>query len=206
MKRINKSDDRLYFLLKNTYFRLLFINILMQKDIVLLIGGPGTGKSTLIDVLSKRGYVCYPEISRQVILEAQQEGIDQLFLEKPLLFSQKLLEGRIKQYQSALAEHENIVFIDRGIPDVLAYMHYIGDTNYPDVFDNACKEHKYTKLFILPIWEEIYESDNERYENLEQAKQIQEYLIKTYEDLGYELIEVPKDTPQKRADFVLSFF
>ena len=178
----------------------------MQKDIVLLIGGPGTGKSTLIDVLSKRGYVCYPEISRQVVLEAQQQGIDQLFLEKPLLFSQKLLVGRIKQYQSAIEEKESIVFIDRGIPDVLAYMHYIGDTNYPDIFDNACKEHKYTKLFILPIWEEIYESDNERYENLEQAKQIQEYLIRTYEDLGYQLIEVPKDTPQKRADFVLSFF
>jgi len=178
----------------------------MQKDIVLLIGGPGTGKSTLIDVLSRRGYVCYPEISRQVILEAQQQGIDQLFLEKPLLFSQKLLEGRIKQYQSAADEKEKIVFIDRGIPDVLAYMHYTGDTNYPDTFDNACKEHKYTKLFILPIWEEIYESDNERYENLEQAKQIQKYLIRTYEDLGYQLIEVPKDTPQKRADFVLSFF
>lgn len=183
-----------------------FISSKMQKEIVLLIGGPGTGKSTLIDVLSKRGYVCYPEISRQVILEAQQQGIDQLFLEEPLLFSQKLLEGRIKQYQSALDEKENIVFIDRGIPDVLAYMHYIGDKNYPESFDAACKEHKYTKLFILPIWEEIYESDNERYENLEQAKQIQEYLIRTYQDLGYELIEVPKDTPQKRADFVLSFF
>src|SRR5690606_31172979 len=144
----------------------------MQKEIVLLIGGPGTGKSTLIDVLSKRGYVCYPEISRQVILEAQQQGIDQLFLEQPILFSQKLLEGRIKQHQNALQEQESIVFIDRGIPDVLAYLHYIGDTNYPDEFDSAVKEHQYTKLFVLPIWEEIYNSDNERYENLEQAKRI----------------------------------
>lgn len=194
------------FMLKMRNFAFFLENSIMQKEIVLLIGGPGTGKSTLIDVLSKRGYVCYPEISRQVTFEAQQQGIDQLFLEQPLLFSQKLLEGRIKQYQNALEEKESIVFIDRGIPDVLAYLHYIGDMNYPDVFDSASKEHKYTKLFILPIWEEIYESDNERYENLDQAKQIQEYLIKTYEDLGYELIEVPKDTPQKRADFVLSFF
>ncbi len=179
---------------------------MQQKEIVLLIGGPGTGKSTLINVLSKRGYVCYPEISRQVTLEAQKQGIDQLFLDQPLLFSQKLLEGRIKQYQNALEEKEKIVFIDRGIPDVLAYMHYIGDTNYPITFDEACKEHKYTKLFLFPIWEEIYISDNERYESLEQAKQIQEYLVKTYEDLGYHLIEVPKDTPERRADFILSFF
>lgn len=179
---------------------------MLHKEIVLLIGGPGTGKSTLIEVLSKRGFVCYPEISRQVTLEAQQQGIDQLFLEQPLLFSQKLLEGRIKQYQEAVCEQSNIVFIDRGIPDVLAYMHYLGDTNYPTTFDEACHQHRYTKLFILPVWEEIYISDNERYENLDQAKQIQEFLIRTYEDLGYELIEVPKDTPQKRADFVLGYF
>lgn len=179
---------------------------MQQKEIVLLIGGPGTGKSTLIDVLSKRGFVCYPEVSRQVIIEAQKQGIEQLFLEQPLLFSQKLLEGRIKQHREALSEQNNIVFIDRGIPDVLAYIHYLGDTDYPDAFDQACKEHRYTKLFLLPVWEEIYISDNERYEDFEQAKQIQEFLIKTYKDLGYSLIEVPKDTPQKRADFILSYF
>lgn len=178
----------------------------MQKEIVLLIGGPGTGKSTLINVLSDRGFVCYPEISRQVILEAQKQGIDQLFLKEPLLFSQKLLEGRVQQYQNALSEKENIVFIDRGIPDVLAYMHFIGDTNYPDFFTNACINHRYTKLFILPVWEEIYLSDNERYENIEQAKEIQKHLAETYKSFGYEIIEVPKDTPENRADFILSHF
>ena len=178
----------------------------MQKEIVLLIGGPGTGKSTLINVLAERGFICYPEISRQVTLEAQKQGIDQLFLKEPLLFSQKLLEGRIKQYQDALAEQDNIVFIDRGIPDVVAYMHFIGDTNYPEMFKNACKDFKYTKLFILPVWEEIYLSDNERYESVQEAKQIQEHLIKTYSELGYDMIEVPKDTPDNRADFILKHF
>jgi len=178
----------------------------MQKEIVLLIGGPGTGKSTLINVLAERGFICYPELSRQVTLEAQKQGIDQLFLKEPLLFSQKLLEGRIKQYQDALAEQDNIVFIDRGIPDVVAYMHFIGDTNYPEMFKNACKDFKYTKLFILPVWEEIYLSDNERYESVQEAKQIQEHLIKTYSELGYDMIEVPKDTPDNRADFILKHF
>ena len=102
----------------------------MEKELVVITGGPGTGKTTIIDGLIEQGYSCFPEISRQITLEAKKQGIEQLFLEKPLLFSELLLEGRRKQYQSALQDQAEIVFLDRGIPDILAYMHYIGDS-YP---------------------------------------------------------------------------
>lgn len=174
----------------------------MQKEIIVIIGGPGTGKTTLIDGLVQKGFCCYPEISRQVTAQAQQQGIEQLFLENPLLFSELLLEGRKKQFHDAHQEPHNIVFLDRGIPDVLAYMHYIGDS-YPPFFDEACKEHIYTKIFILPPWEDIYVSDQERYENFEQAQLIHDHLVETYRNYGYELIEVPKDTVDKRILFIL---
>ena len=99
----------------------------MNKEIVVLIGGPSSGKTTLIEALKEKGHTCYPEVSREVIREAQEQGIEQLFLEKPLLFSELLLEGRKRQFKEALNEEASIVFLDRGIPDVLAYMHYIGD-------------------------------------------------------------------------------
>lgn len=174
----------------------------MAKEIVVLIGGPGTGKTTLIQKLTEKGYVCYPEISREVTLEARRQGIEQLFLEKPLLFSELLLEGRKKQHRQALEEETQIVFIDRGIPDVLAYMHYIGDS-YPAFFEEACHNHKYTKIFFLPPWEEIYTADEARYENYEQAKLIAGHLQETYRKYGYELLEVPKDTPDNRILFIL---
>lgn len=174
----------------------------MQKDIIVIIGGPGTGKTTIIDGLLERGHCCYPEISREITLEAKKQGIEQLFLENPLLFSELLLEGRKKQYHQAVAEENAVVFIDRGIPDVLAYMHYIGDA-YPAFFDEACREHKYTKIFILPPWEAIYESDDARYENYEQATLIYKHLKETYESYGYNLIEVPKDTVDNRILFIL---
>lgn len=174
----------------------------MQKEIIVIIGGPGTGKSTLIDGLIAKGFCCYPEISREVTLEAKKQGIEQLFLEKPLLFSELLLEGRKKQYENAQNETHNVVFIDRGIPDVLAYMHYIGDS-YPASFDAICREHVYSKIFILPPWEEIYISDEARYENYEQAQYIQNHLIETYQGYGYDLIEVPKDTVDNRILFIL---
>lgn len=174
----------------------------MGKEIIVIIGGPGTGKSTIIDGLIDKGFCCYPEISRQVTLEAKKQGIEQLFLENPLLFSELLLEGRKKQFKSALEETQDVVFIDRGIPDVLAYMHYIGDS-YPSHFDLACRENLYTKIFILPPWEEIYESDEARYENFEQAQLIHDHLTETYLKYGYEPIEVPKDTLDKRILFIL---
>jgi len=180
--------------------RLIFKKV--HKKIIVIIGGPGTGKSTLIEGLTAKGFCCYPEISRQVTLEAKKQGIDQLFLENPLLFSELLLEGRKKQYQNALIETDEVVFIDRGIPDVLAYMHYIGDS-YPDSFDAACKNHQYTKIFILRPWEEIFVSDQVRYENFEQAKDIDKHLVEIYKKYGYDLIEVPKDTVDNRILFIL---
>lgn len=174
----------------------------MHKEIVVLIGGPSSGKTTLIEALKQKGHTCYPEVSREVIKEAQEQGIEQLFLENPLLFSELLLEGRKKQFKEALNEESNIVFLDRGIPDVLAYMHYIGDS-YPSFFDKACQEHTYTAIFVLPPWEEIYVSDTERYENYEQAVLIHEHLLETYKSYGYSIIEVPKDTVENRVNFIM---
>ena len=175
----------------------------MKKEIVVIIGGPGSGKTTIIENLLQKGHCCYPEISREVTLDAKKQGIDQLFLENPLLFSEMLLEGRKKQFKNALEETHDIIFLDRGIPDILAYMHYIGD-KYPEAFDAACKEHVYTKIFILPPWEDIYVSDDARYENFEQAQLIATHLIATYKKYGYQLIEVPKDSIENRVSFVLN--
>lgn len=186
------------FLKKSTF---ALYNLNMKKEIIVLIGGPGSGKTSLINALIKKGYVCYPEISREIIKEAQKKGIDQLFLENPLLFSELLLEGRVKQYQDAKKSDKNIVFIDRGLPDVLAYMHYIGDS-YPEIFRETCKNYIYTKVFVLPPWKEIYVSDKERYETYEQAVLIHEHLKETYEFYGYQLIEVPKDTIANRMIFI----
>jgi predicted ATPase len=174
----------------------------MNKKIILLIGGPSSGKTTLINHLETEGHICYPEISREVILKAREEGVDYLFLENPMLFSERLLEGRIKQYQNAVNE-EKPVFIDRGIPDVVAYMDFIGDT-YPDEFVAACETYKYDKVFVLPPWEEIYTSDAERYESYEEASKIHNYLVDTYTKYGYELHEVPKTSVEERFQFIIN--
>ncbi|MCW2119754.1 ATP-binding protein [Flavobacterium sp. 7A] len=175
----------------------------MQKNIIVLIGGPGTGKSSIINELTDKGFCCYPEISREITLEAKKNGIDQLFLEDPLLFSQLLLEGRQKQFDAANQEPHLNVFIDRGLPDILAYMHF-AKQEYPVHFTTSCQKHKYTKIFMLPPWEAIYKIDDARYETYEQAQEVHQHIVDTYKSFGYTPIEVPKDTIENRTAFILN--
>jgi len=169
---------------------------------IVIAGGPGTGKTTIINELKKRDFLCYDEISRQITLQARKDGIEQLFLTEPLLFSEKLLEGRTQQFKDATKESNPIVFLDRGIPDVLAYMDYIGDT-YPEHFVKACETYTYDAIFILAPWQEIFTSDSERYENFEEAIEIHHHLLDTYKRFGYQLIDVPFGNVKTRANFII---
>lgn len=175
----------------------------MKTQKIALIGGPGTGKTTLINALKTKGYRCMEEISRQITLEAQEKGIEQLFLEDPLMFSEKLLIGRQKQFIEADLLQQNVVFFDRGLPDVVAYLDYL-KTNYPDSFKTICSQYKYDAVFTLKPWKAIYEQDNERYETFEQALILNDYLIKTYTAYGYQIIDMPFGTIEERVEFILN--
>lgn len=178
------------------------IKFLKAKKIV-ITGGPGSGKTTLINSLEQNGQKVLHEISREVIREAQKEGIEQLFLENPLLFSEKLLEGRLKQYEMGDAYSNSFLFFDRGMPDVTAYMDYM-DIHYPGNFVKTCTENKYDAIFVLPPWKEIYIQDNERYESFGQAEKIFDFLKEGYRKYGYEVYEVPFATVNERMEYILN--
>lgn len=169
---------------------------------IVITGGPSTGKTTVIDELRNRDYVCIEEISRQVTAKAQEEGIDQLFLTQPLLFSELLLQGREQQYYNADTLDTKIIFFDRGIPDVHAYMNYLG-VEYPEMYLEKSKLCTYDTVFIMPPWEEIYTTDKERYESFEQSLAIYNHLKNAYNDLGYDIIEIPTGTIDERISFIL---
>lgn len=175
----------------------------MNTKKIVITGGPGTGKSSIINELMRRGFSCCEEISRKVTLDARKNGVDQLFLTNPLLFSQLLLDGRKQQYTEANDSGKEFVFLDRGLPDVLAYMDYKG-SEYPDEFTQACKDNVYDYAFVLAPWKEIYTSDNERYENFEQAEEIHQSLLYTYKKYEYNLKDVPFGSIETRVDYILN--
>ena len=173
----------------------------MQQKIV-ITGGPGTGKTMVINELINRGHKCMLEISRKVTLDAREKGIAQLFLTDPLLFSQMLLEGRIEQYLEAKKLEHKTVFFDRGIPDVHSYLDCT-NTEYPDIYIESSHKYKYSHVFLMPPWEDIYVADNERFETYEESLKIYHFIKKAYTDLGYTIVEVPHGTIDDRTDFIL---
>lgn len=174
----------------------------MQQKIV-ITGGPGTGKTMIINELINRNHRCMEEISREVTLKAREEGKEQLFLSEPLLFSQLLLEGRINQYLEAENIKNNRIFFDRGVPDVHSYMNFF-KTDFPDIYIESSNKYRYTHIFLLPPWKEIYTTDNERYETYEESLEIYKHLKEGYTNCGYKVIEVPYGIVTERTDFILN--
>ena len=179
----------------------------MSKQKLVITGAPGTGKTSVIKHLEEQDYYCYHEIVRDFTKDSKSkttiESNPIVSVEDPLAFNLKILNGRIAQYKDGLKRKENLLFFDRGIPDVLAYMHYF-DQTVDQNFKDACSDHMYNKVFILPPWKDIYVMDSERFESFEQAKDIHHHLEETYSSFGYACISVPFGTVKERVDFILN--
>lgn len=188
----------------------MLILLVLNNNRIVITGAPGTGKTSVIKSLENSGYYCFHEIIRTMTLEAKKEQQPDAVLSNPIdfvgdskTFNSDLLNGRLKQFNKAHQIDAHIVFYDRGLPDVLAYMEYFGQS-YKKEFKEICEENIYDQVFILPPWEEIYVQDNERLESYSQAVDLHIHLENTYSKLGYEIIPVPLGTVAERVTFILN--
>ncbi len=177
---------------------------------IVITGGPGTGKTSIINALKQKDYYCFEEIIRSLTLAAKKESNTSThisnpiaFVEDPMLFNTNLLNGRIDQFKQAPSTEKKINFFDRGIPDVLAYMTFFNQ-QFDEVFEKACRINRYNHVFLLPPWKAIYKSDNERLETFEESVKIHDQLILTYNYFGYNSIEVPFGTIEERTNYILN--
>ena len=171
-----------------------------QKYII--TGAPGTGKTSIINELKKRGLNCSDEISRKIISEQIKKNGEILPWKNQILFENKVAEMRTKQYLSI--PKNCICFFDRSAIDCIAYL----KLNNLETTSKIIKEIKkctFNKtVFYTPIWKEIYVTDKERKESITQAQKIEFSIINTYKSKGYKLIPIPKISIKERADFIIS--
>ena len=174
---------------------------MIEKQIYVITGGPGFGKTLLIEELKQLGYVCSGEFAHDLILSQQESGGDILPWKNPKLFQQNILQKRIAFFDSV--PEGAFAFADRGIPDQLAFARYRGfDT--PEILTKYSQEYRYAPtVFVTPPWPEIFVNDFIRSETFEQALLIHEIIIETYLSLNYKIIELPLLPLKQRTKYLL---
>ena len=168
---------------------------------VVVTGGPGSGKTWVINFLAKKNFCCFEEISREIIRPGRLKGIENYFSEKPLEFSDILLKKRKKQYMESsnlsLIKNKSVIFFDRGLHDIFAYLNYVKKSY--DSMNIKLEKYSYDIAFILPPWKEIYKTDSERKETYEQSIEIYRCIKKIYEEYKIPLYEIKPDTVENRV-------
>lgn len=168
---------------------------------LIITGGPGTGKSTLLEHLKQRGFSVFEEVSRRLIQEQHQLPNPALPWTNLPRFAELCLEQMMIQHAQALPQHVN--FYDRAIPDIIAYLHN-GKVAIPAMYEQVLQEKAYEKLvFFAPPWPQIYVNDQERPQKYEESLRISTLLRETYEQLGFQLVVLPKVSCEKRVAFVM---
>ncbi len=169
-----------------------------------ITGGPGSGKTTVLAELARRGYVCVPEDARAVIQEQVAAGGSGVPWAAAPLFAEMLMRRSIATYQQQVAQDPQApVYFDRGVGDAFTCADLIGHTLAANLCEQAIQCRYRDPVFLAPWWPEIYMTDEERRQSREEAERTEHAIVKTYSELGYRMMKLPLASPAERADFIL---
>ena len=167
---------------------------------IIITGGPGAGKTSLIDALANKGYATFAEVSRTLIEQQAQ-------LENGILpwhdlpgFAALCLESMSEQKQQAALQ--SVAFLDRAIPDICGYLAQAGleiDAHYREASAGY-----HAQVFFCRPHRDIYVQDEVRPYPFEGALAIHDALVAIYQQLGYQVVEVPWGTLAERCAFIES--
>ena len=164
-----------------------------------ITGGPSTGKTTVINLLTEKGYKTTIEHARHYIDTMKEEGrtVEEIRTNKRK-FQLGVLDMQIEQ-EAELSPSET-VFLDRAIPDAMAYYRFL-KLEYDKILLDAMKEVAYKKIFILDRLPFV--NDYARTEDEQAQKLIHQLIIEVYQSLGFPVVFVPVISPDERVEFIL---
>ncbi|HAQ20224.1 MAG TPA: ATPase [Prolixibacteraceae bacterium] len=172
-----------------------------QKQIYIITGGPGFGKTELVKELRRAGYLCSQEFARDLIEKQMSIGGEILPWKNPKLFQEEILRKRIAFFESV--PDGVVAFADRGIPDQLAFARYKG-FGAPEILIQSSLKYRYSPLvFVTPPWSDIFANDDVRTESYNDAVWIHQFVLDAYIGLNYQAIELPLSSVKSRVEFIL---
>ncbi|MBZ9819259.1 AAA family ATPase [Mesorhizobium sp. CA4] len=177
----------------------------MQDDsdrFFVLTGGPGSGKTTLIEALRTEGFATAPEAGRGIIRDQMAIGGRALPWRDRAVFAELMLSWELRSWHAAHSE-TGPVFFDRGAPDTIGYLRLCG-LPVPDHLTSAARKCRYARrVFVAPPWPEIFTQDEERKQTLDEAERTFRSVTGIYAELGYELVALPLAPVEERLRLVI---
>ncbi len=166
---------------------------------IVITGAPCAGKTAVIDKLDRSGYRIVPEVARAYIDEqiAHGQTLSQIKSE-PLSFERGILYRKI-EIEKKLPQND-LIFLDRAIPDSIAYYQIEGLT--PGEAIEQSRFFRYKKIFLFERL--TLEKDGVRSETDLLAGRIEALLLASYSELGYHVIRVPVMGIAERTEFILT--
>lgn len=154
-----------------------------------------------MEAFSQLGYPTIPEPGRRIVAEEMRDNGDAL----PWVNLNAFARRAMHVAQSDLARADNmggLVFFDRGLVDAAVAYEFAGGAPYRSLL--AGRRHYAQRVFLAPPWPEIFVTDAERRNSLEEANAEYHRLVHAFSELGYETRELPKVTLSERVNFVLN--
>jgi predicted ATPase len=167
---------------------------------VLITGGPGVGKTTLLAEFEARGYATVSESARAIIAERRARG--QSPRPEPVAFAREILRRDTEKYH-ANPNASSWVFFDRGVIEALGMLHEAAPLSPSELEDALLTYRFHSLVFVLPPWSAIYTTDTERDHSFPWVEDVHNRLVRWYRACGYAICEVPHLPVAARAEFVL---
>ena len=168
---------------------------------VVFTGGPGAGKTTVLDALRSQGHAVVEDTARTIIQNRRRQGLAPR--PEPLEFAEEILREDIEKYRKSAAE-QGYVFFDRGVLDALCMLDQVAQLP-PAELDAFVTKYPYNRrVFGFPPWEAIYASDAERDQTFADSVRVHATTVQWYRRCKYEIVEVPRASVSERCAYVLN--
>lgn len=173
------------------------------SNFFVITGGPGAGKTAIVDNLARRGFPTVAETGRDILRQQAVIGGNAVHWGDAASYCELMLSRGMADYERMLAETDGPVFFDRGITELVGYCRLIG-IDVPEHVRKAAELYRYNgTVFLAPPWPEIYANDPLRRQDAEEAMRTSALAGAVYAEYGYTVVEIPKLPVKERATFVV---
>ena len=134
---------------------------------IVITGGPGAGKTALLQALHGRGYTIVGDSARPIIQHRRKLGLSPR--PDPYMFALDILRKDIENFLHHAA-NQAPVFFERGVLDAVCGLDRVTPLSESELSVWLSKYRYFSKVFLLPPWKAIYTNDAERDHTFEHAE------------------------------------